>query len=203
MKYDLSELDARVRAKKRDFLTRFTVTAVLGLMLIVLAFVNIAGDTMRLACGITAVVMLFYLKNLYDAYDARTLFSKEIKGENIKEDLYTVSKAYGPGLRYKQVGASGLQPFAPNTGANKRKHYPNLKSSVYLRLEDGNVTEIRGLNKEHIELYEEGDTLFKPAGAKYPIIVSRSVTRQPCPLCGTVNDASDTECLTCALPCNK
>ena len=200
MNYDVEVIKKRVKDKKQDFLTRVSVTATVGLILVILAFVSAVDDNLRLACGICGFVMLFYVKSLFDSYNARVLFSKEIKGINIKEDLYVTRKAYGPGLRYKQEGASGLAPIAPNTGANRKKQHPRLRSSVYLRLEDGNVAEIRDLKKEHIELYNDGDTLIKLEGTKYPTIIGRRVTSQPCPICGEINGEEYDCCIGCSLP---
>ncbi len=200
MNYDIDAVRKRVKEKRRDFLTKAAVSAILGAVLVILAFISGVDDNLRLACGVCGFVMLFYVKSLFDSYDAGVLFSKEIRGINIKEDLYVTKKAYGPGLRYKQVGSSGLQPFAPNTRANRKKQHPRLRSSVYLRLDDGNVTEIRDLKKEHIELYNDGDMLIKLEGTKYPLVLGRRVTSQPCPICGEINGEEYDACIGCSLP---
>ena len=46
---------------------------------------------------------------------------------------------------------------------------------------------------------EGGRLVLQYAGTRFPIVVSRDVKRQPCPLCGEVNDKSLAECRGCGL----
>ena len=49
------------------------------------------------------------------------------------------------------------------------------------------------------KLFVEGDTLLKYAGTHFPIVVSREMQKQPCPICGEVNDMSADACHNCGL----
>ena len=146
------------------------------------------------------VLLLFALYKIFDVQSPSIWFSKEIRGVNIKEDEYVSRKTPGPGLSWRQVGGpASPQPFAPNTGANRRRTPPNIRSRVYLQLEDGNIVTISTLYKSHTELFVEGDTLLKYAGTHFPIVVSREMQKQPCPICGEVNDMSADACHNCGL----
>ena len=50
-----------------------------------------------------------------------------------------------------------------------------------------------------MDIYEDGDILVKYAGTRFPVIVSRDAKKQPCPICGEVNDESREECRVCGL----
>jgi hypothetical protein len=127
-------------------------------------------------------------------YNARVLLSKEIRGKNIKEYEYGVhASGNAQGKIYRRVGI-------PLTHANRRASSPlRINGTVYLELENGNVTSISGLYKSHMDIYEDGDILVKYAGTRFPVVVSRDVYKQPCPICGEVNDKSRSECRTCGL----
>lgn len=58
---------------------------------------------------------------------------------------------------------------------------------------------LRGLYKSHTDIYKDGDVLIKYAGTKYPIVASRDIDSQPCPICGEINRATDARCAHCGL----
>ena len=72
-----------------------------------------------------------------------------------------------------------------------------------MRCRDGNIYEATGLLPLHTDIYDDNDLLYKPEGAKYPIILDRETNSQPCPLCGTVNKKEEHECRHCGLPVVK
>ena len=119
------------------------------------------------------------------------LFTPEIKGRNIKEYEYAIH-----GNRQERIYRKGNMP---HTFTNKKILPLRLNGTVYLKLDDGNIKSISGLYKSHMDIYEDGDILLKYAGTKFPIILSREVKKQPCPICGEVNDETRDVCRSCGL----
>jgi len=192
--YDEKEIRKRV-SRKRQFFFAYLITALAvfsaGILLIVLDF----EEPYFFLGIIVSASSLAFIVSLISRASLKALFSKDIKGENVKEHIYEVYVRRGVALRPKQVGMGyGGQPLS-----HTRMAKAQLRSLVYLKLETGDIKEIRGLRVEHTELYRDGDVLFKYAGTKYPIIVSRKSERQPCPICGSLNLVGDEECLGCDL----
>ena len=197
--YDSKEIEKIVKQKKKILLLEFFVILVLMIAALVLMVLKI-NNTVTFICIVAEVLSLLAIYKIFDVQSPSIWFSKEIRGINIQEDEYVSKKTPGPGLQWRQVGGpASPQPFAPNTGANRRRTPPNIRSRVYLQLEDGNIVTISTLYKSHTELFVEGDTLLKYAGTHFPIVVSREMQKQPCPICGEVNDISSDACNTCGL----
>ena len=209
MTYDLNDLNHIIKAKKKSFLVKLS-----ALLISIFAFVSVAlfaqNQTLVLISGIGIFVALLLIERLFSRSVPKVLFSKEIIGENIKEDEYEIMKrgSYKEGkLPHRQVGSrsvgtrSGAAPIAPNTRANKKAFHKSMHFSgeVYLKQSNGNIALISGLYPSHLEIYEEGDILIKPAGARFPIVSSRTLNRQPCPLCGEINGDESTACACCGL----
>ena len=190
MTYDLSELKIRTSKMKRRFLSVFILSTIV-IITAIISFFAINNNTLKLTMGVLAlgvgVFLFFYIDKKRPAY----LFSREICGTNIKETEYETHAA-----------RSGLPVANHRAGKNYnllRKSPANLRASVFLREENGSVTEIRGLRPEHTELYLDGDALYKPKGAIYPMIVGRDSDTQPCPLCGKINSHKEYACADCGL----
>ena len=197
--YDLKEIEKIVKQKRKMLVTEFTIIIALMIAALILLILNI-NSTVTFICIVAELALLFAIYKIFDVQSPSIWFSKEIRGVNIKEDEYVSRKTPGPGLSWRQVGGpASPQPFAPNTGANRRRTPPNIRSRVYLQLEDGNIVTISTLYKSHTELFLEGDTLLKYAGTHFPIVVSRDMQKQPCPICGEMNDMSADACHTCGL----
>ena len=192
--YDEKEI-AKAISKKRKY---FLVSLALNLFVFAggVVFLAVDSDDRRFFSGIIMILIsLVFIWNLCNKYAPFTLFSREIKGENIKEDIYEIYVRRGVALAPKQVGMGyGGRPLS-----HTRMAKTFLRSSVFLKLENGDIKEIRGMRVEHVELYEDGDTLLKYAGANYPIVLGRELERQPCPLCGTINLTKDDACIHCGL----
>ena len=197
--YDSKEIEKKVKQKRKMLIAEFAIIISLMIVALALLIVNI-NSTVTFICIIAELALLFAIYKIFDVQSPSIWFSKEIRGVNIKEDEYVSRKTPGPGLSWRQVGGpASPQPFAPNTGANRRRTPPNIRSRVYLQLEDGNIVTISTLYKSHTELFVEGDTLLKYAGTHFPIVVSRRIQRQPCPICGEINDMSNDSCHGCGL----
>ena len=197
--YDSKEIEKIVKQKRKMLVTEFTIIIALMIAALILLILNI-NSPVTFICIVAELVLLFAIYKIFDVQSPSIWFSKEIRGINIKEDEYVSRKTSGPGLSWRQVGGpASPQPFAPNTGANRRRTPPNIRSRVYLQIEDGNIVTLSTLYKSHIELFVEGDTLLKYAGTPFPIVVSREMQKQPCPICGEVNDMSDDACNNCGL----
>ena len=197
--YDSEEIKKVVKQKKTAIIIEFSIIIALMAIALILSVLNISS-TVTFVCIVTELVLLFAIYKIFDVQSPLVYFSKEVRGVNIKEDEYISRKAYGPGLSWRQIGGHAPpQPFAPNTGANRRSTPPNVRGRVYLRLDDGNVAAISTLYKSHTELFDEGDTLLKYAGTQFPVVISRKLDRQPCPICGEINDMTADRCHICGL----
>lgn len=201
--YDSSEIKKRVNDKRRKFLCFFIGLISLFLALLVLICLHL-NDTVTVACIFGEGLTLMFIYVLFSKSEPSVIFSAEIKGRSIKEEEYVASLPVGSSLGYRQTGSRGVpQPFAPNTRANKRRTPPNVRGEVYIRQENGSITLVRGLSPAHLELYEDEDLLQKYAGTRYPIILSRAPMRQPCPICGEINDITQEACHGCGLTITK
>ena len=197
--YDSKEIEKIVKQKRKMFITEFSIIITLMIAALILLILNI-NSSVTFICIVAELLLLFAIYKIFDVQSPSIWFSKEIRGLNIKEDEYVSRKTPGPGLSWRQVGGpASPQPFAPNTGANRRRTPPNIRSRFFLQLEDGNIVTISTLYKSHTELFVEGDTLLKYAGTHFPIVVSREMQKQPCPICGEVNDMSADACHNCGL----
>lgn len=195
MEYDLSRLDEIVKEKKRRF--KITLAVLTALFAIVIAeFILYYGinDYYVFYSGAAAVILIIILSNTIRKYRPEILFSPEIKGENIKEDEYVLlaqKRGFKAGKYSKYI--------VPPAGSGMPSQRERIVAAVYIRRDNGDVYLIDRISTAHTNLYEIGDTLYKPAGAKYPIILNRSTALQPCPLCGTLNDGKKNGCTTCNL----
>ena len=197
--YDFNEVEKIVKQKRKKLITEFAIIVALMLIALILLIINI-NSNVTFICIVAELASLFAIYKIFDVQSPSIWFSKEIRGVNIKEDEYVSKKTPGSGLNWRQVGGpASPAPIAPNTGANRRRTPPNIRSRVYLQLEDGNIVTISTLYKSHTELFVEGDTLLKCAGTHFPIVVSRTMKKQPCPICGEVNDMSTDACHNCGL----
>ncbi len=209
MTYDLNDLRLIVQKKRSSFLTSlFTLIFLAILCVLLITFVDV-GEVIILSGAALFVIFLLLFK-LFDSYNPKILFSKEIRGENVKESEYEIMKrgsASAKGIRYRQVGStsigtrSGAAPIAPNTRANRKAFHKNMhfNGEVYIKSENGDINLLTGLYGSHLEIYEEGDILLKPEGCKFLIITSRDTDRQPCPVCGEVNGEESERCFGCGL----
>ena len=193
MRYDTEQITAYVEQRRKEFKI---ITLTLGLVLVtamILIGIFYGNDNDIVfwsAISVVAVMLIFYLS--VGKYSPAVLFSPEIQGTSIKEHEYTVRTA-------KQVYSEGRATIFAYGRRRVRKASYSIASSVYLKLDDGNIKEISGLDKKHTDLYEIGDRLLKFAGTKYPIILDRQTKRQPCPICGTINEETDKNCKKCGI----
>ena len=196
MKYDRDELAGRVYRKRKHFL----ICALSILLCMIVAFVVIClgfHNTLTFVMITCEFLLLCALFALFSKFTPAILFRPEIRGTNILEVEYVAVRYNKREGRYSPKGS---QLRFRGTGANrKRLHSGNIRSTVYLRLEDGNVHAITDLYKSSTDIYEIGDILVKYAGVKYPVIENRTAPRQSCPLCGEVNDMLDDACCLCGL----
>ncbi len=199
MKYDVNELEKRVYSKRKRFITYVFSLVVF----IIAAFVIIKldfNDTLSFWLIVSEFVALATLGVVIYTSSPIILFSKEIRGENIKEVEYIGVRDTNWEKNSQYSMRKGSEVRVKQTGANAKKRTDGVvRSSVYLRLEDGDVKVVTDLYKSATDIYEEGDILVKYSGVKYPIIEGRNVPRQSCPFCGEVNDESAGACKCCGL----
>lgn len=194
MTYSEADIKKYIKARRRDFFIKILLSFLL--ILIALAAIIIFPEaTVIFVCAAVILFSIIYIFKVLRRYQPRTLFSREIKGVNIKEHEFAVTN------RRPTFSARLVMPRANAksfTGGKTRTKSPT-SAIVYLRLPDGDVTYIDNLTNAQTDIYEIGDTLYKYAGTRYPIILERKLDAQPCPLCGTANKSIEDCCITCGL----
>ena len=193
--YDLEKIHILVSEKRKRAIVRMAAVFAIMVIGIIICAVNF-NDTATLI-GVLAqpfgVILLFWI---FKRYNGKILFSKEIRGTNIKEHEYGIQGDGQPRI-YRRGNM-------PHNFSNRKDPPRRINGNVYVRLDDGNVREISGVYKSHLDIYEDGDMLLKPAGTRFPVVINRAPHRQPCPICGEVNDMSENACRSCGLnitPC--
>ena len=198
MIYNEREIYERTKLRKKNFFLRLTVSLLLTLtdVLILLFF---SEKTVVFFCVLFIIALAVFIIKTLLRYDIKVLFSSEIQGINIKEHEFLVTdrRVFRMGSNNPHLSRKRLKTSEFVGG--KRRTKPPTSAIVYLRLSDGSVTFIDGLSNAQTDVYEIGDALYKYPGTKYPIILKREVSSQPCPLCGTANKRGETECITCNL----
>lgn len=193
MRYDDEKISWIISDRRKAFKTRAIPTAVVMVCALAVSIINVT-DYLTVLCLMIEFPLMLLLAHLFKKHDALTLMRGEVRGKNIKEYEQGISAARdGRNRIYRRVNM-------PLTYANRRTSaHTRISGTVYLELDDGNVTSISGLYKSHMQIYEDGDILVKYAGTRFPVVVSRDVKKQPCPLCGEVNDNSRDACRVCGL----
>lgn len=190
MKYDLSELRDRVKKERMHLAIKISIVVFLMIVGGVIAIVNF-DRSVTLICIAVQFPLLICLVNLWNRSQGKIIFSREVSGEIIKKYEYGIQNDGAPPI-FRWVNT-------PNTYANRKTHPRVLNGSIFIKQKNGNIKEIRGLYKTHLDIFEEGDAIVKPAGVKFPLLVGRNVSEHPCPYCGESNSAEDKMCCHCGL----
>ncbi len=194
--YDEKQIQEIIRHKRKCFFTVLLATLLPMAVCIALIFLNL-HDTLSVVSWIAVAALCLLLYRIWGKYKPTILFSGEIRGKNIKEVEYIGVRQMSNAGRYRPHGSQIRPPRVASKPNPKRDGI--IRSTVYLREDDGNVTFITDLYKSATDVYEEGDLLVKYAGTKHPIVISRTPQRQPCPLCGTINEMMECACRECGL----
>ena len=195
MTYDLEKLSFRIAEKKRRFFIGISLYALLAIVSVPLM---LTGEKTVVFTGALLLILsiLLALRHI-SRYDPAILFSKEKRGVNGKEHEYVQNAPRGLSPRRAFMLRAKTHSGSGNAGPRTARV---RAAQVYIRLEDGNVEILEGLSSLQTDIYEIGDELLRPAGARYPVIVSRSAKRMPCPFCGRINSEGDQQCAACELP---
>ena len=200
MTYDLAQLHSIIKKRRVGFLIRISVSLLLMAIACVLIFSDI-NDTLTFLMIVFEFIGVFYIYRIFVGYAHFVLFSREIRGENVLEDEYIGVRKINYFGRYHEFGGK-VRLF--HTGTNRKSvNADAIRTKVYLKEENGNVVCLSDLYKSSTDVYEIGDTLVKYAGTKFPVVVSRAVEKQPCPICGEINFLGAEECLACGLKSKK
>jgi hypothetical protein len=193
--YDLEKLSWRVESRRRKFKILAAVYSIAALIGLALCFIN--KNQIRMWGFILLMAGVFLLIHLINKYSPSLLFSPDVNGISIKEHEYVAAKvARAPTGRVAIFRNSG---GGSNSGNAKAKRPHVRAATVYVRLEDGEVATFDGLTSIQTDIYEIGDELLRPSGARYPIILNRDAEKQPCPWCGRINVRESFECESCGL----
>lgn len=193
--YDLEKLSWIIDARRKRFKLWLGLLAAM-LIAGVLLFI-IGDDDVALYGIIVAVTALALLGDLWRRYSPTVLFSREIRGVNVKEHEYVESAGGGYSAR-RGPAMRGIRTHSNSGHAKSRR--PHVRAAyIYVRLESGDVVILDGLNSNHTDIYEIGDEVLRAAGARYPIVLNRDVEKQPCPLCGRINGMDAEGCASCGL----
>ena len=193
MTYDMEKVKKRVRMRKKRFLLRASIAAVI--FLVGVAFLFVDEKKFIVSGGLLILLALFVIYKNVNKYLPKYLFSKEIIGVNIKEHEYVT-------LKNSRTVGGGRSARLSRIVANseRRKREPHTLALVYIRTENGDIKVLDGIDSRHVAIYEIGDTLKRYEGTRYPFVFGREVKLQPCPLCGEVNSCEQTKCKRCGLP---
>ena len=194
--YDLEKLSWIIEARRKSFKLWITLYAVIFVAGVIVFFAG--GEDVALFGIIAVLVAIFLTVKLWRKYSPGVLFSREIKGVNIKEHEFVQSARGGYSMKRGIATRLRVSTYS-NSGSAKSKR-PHVRSAyVYVRLDSGDVTILDGLTSLHTDIYEIGDELMRPSGARYPVVLSREIEKQPCPLCGRINSMKKDECASCGL----
>lgn len=201
MTYNEADITRRISARRRDFLLKIFVAAllILAAALVIMFFPEVTVIFISVAVIILSAV---YIIKTLKRYHPLTLFSGEVRGENIKEHEFVVTNrrlTFGGRILASRPTAGVRRLKTSHFTVTRTRTKPPTNAIVYLRLENGDVTYIDGLFGAQTDIYEIGDTLYKYPGTRFPIITNREVKAQPCPLCGTANKVTEERCITCGL----
>lgn len=194
--YDLEKLSWIIDARRKRFklwLVLFAAMLIFGIVLFV-----VGDDDIALYGLIVAVIALALFIDLWRRYAPAVLFSREIRGINIKEHEYVSESARGGYSVRRGLAMRGMKTHSNSGHAKSRR--PHVRSAyVYVKLDGGEVAILDGLTSLHTDIYEIGDEILRPEGARYPIILNRDAPKQPCPLCGRINGMDAEACACCGL----
>ena len=201
MTYNEADIAKRIKSRRRDFLIKIIISIFL-ILVSALTIVFLPEMTVIFISVAVIILSAIYIIKTLKIYRPFTLFSGEVRGENIKEHEFVVTDrrlTFGARILASRptAGVRRLKTSTFTGGRTRTK--PPTSAIVYLRLENGDVTYIDGLFGAQTDIYEIGDTLYKYPGTRFPIIVNREVKAQPCPLCGTANKVTEERCITCGL----
>lgn len=200
MIYDLDQLFTILKKRREGFILRLAVALLLMVLSFVLILLDI-NDALSFALIAFEFIGIYFIYRLFVLYKPFILFSREVRGENVLEDEYIGARKINYFGRYHEFGGK-VRLF--HTGANRKPiNDSTIRSKVYIKEENGDVVCLSDLYKSSTDIYEIGDILVKYAGTKFPVVVSRTVERQPCPLCGEVNFLEAEECAACGLKSKK
>ncbi len=193
MKYSLDEIREYVRDRRERLVRRLIIYGVTLTVACVLWALDLSTTATFIGFAGAAASLAFIFRAL-KKYPPTVLWSREVTGVNIKEHEYVESyQRGGYGMRSLRYG---------NRTRSTKSHLDPLptriRARVYLRLENGDIYTVGDLRRAQTDVYEDGDTLVKYEGTRYPVIIGREVKRQPCPICGTVNTQERTRC-SCGL----
>ncbi len=188
--YNLKEIEKIVNEKRKNFYIKASVILCAMIISLVLSLLRI-NDTITVLGIVIEFPLFYFLVKTWNKSEAKVILKGEIKGKNIKKIEYGIQNDGQPPI-YRRGNM-------PHNMSNRKVHPRRLNGTVYLELENGDIKEITNLHKSHMDIYEEGDILLKPAGAKCLVVLSRQIDKQPCPICGDVNDMSNDACHNCGL----
>ena len=193
--YSEGEVSKRVEAARRRFFGYSSGLILLAACAVGLIVADLGTWASFAGAALTLVSVILFVR-VWKRSAPSVLFCKRLEGVNVGENEYIASARVPTGGRYRPAGMV-YSPRVSRAPSNARPR--GLKGAVYLRSGDGNVAEIRDLPIAHTDIYEQGDRLLRLAGTKYPIVISRDLKEQPCPICGQVNGTDRFSCIRCGL----
>ena len=183
MTYSRDEIESFVRKRKKELFLR---------VLISLLILSAALTTMLIFPEVTVVFFAVAVIIFSAVYIIKTI----IRYEPRVLEFVVTNRRLSFGARVRTVAPR--RKISTFTGGKIRTK-PPTSAIVYLKALGGDVIYLDGLTNAQTDIYEIGDTLYKYAGTRYPIIVEKEVSAQPCPICGTANKLIETRCITCGL----
>lgn len=200
MLYSEGEIERRVYERRRRFLS---VEICLGLLLVLLCTLvgmNISREISFGAVSLAIIAFIIFVR-VWRKNKPEILFCRRLCGTNIAENEYIAVRYTGMGRTVRGTSVAVPRRRGESAGSDQRPR--GLKGTVYLRLDNGNIDRVTDLPIACTDLYQEGDTILRYSGTKYPVVVDRAVEAQPCPICGKFNKPDQYSCARCDLPIEK
>lgn len=193
--YDFEKLSCIIEARRKRF--KLFIVLYVFMLIIGISLLFFKEKTLAFFGIVILILTVVFLAKLIQSYSPVLLFSKEKRGVLIKEHEYVANIKRGLSARATVVRQTGA---THSTSGNAKSRRPHVRSAyVYIREKNGDVLIIDGLSSLHTDIYEIGDELLRPSGARYPVILNRKAEKQPCPFCGRINDMNSFECSVCGL----
>ena len=201
MYYSPGEIQRRIGERRKRFLA-----TEISLGLLTVGGATVASlyykDIMISFFGAMAVIVgIAVFIRVWNKSRPGILFCREMRGVDIAENEYVAMRYSGVGRYSRWAGSTVIPRRGESSGSNYRPR--GLKGTVYLRLDNGDVDRVTDLPVAYTDFYEEGDSILRYSGTKYPIVIGREVDRQPCPICGRFNTPDLYACRSCDLPIEK
>ena len=174
MPIDLLKTETKAKEEKVDFIIKIALLSII-MVICILVIIFLFYNTVAVIVGTASFFWLGYsLGKTWKSSNPKALFSKEYKGT-----------------------VAGTRIVKLDSKIPKKR--PTYEGIIAVRLENGELVRLEGLEKEATESYKSGDTVYHIAGTRYPLVTSRAPLYFPCPICGSMRNRREGKCRRCRI----